>query len=533
MRTHVFASLATLFTVAAFVACSSDSEDGGGGSLNGPPHGQGGGTQMGDSSVVGSGGSGLNGSTGGTGAYGSAGAGPAYGGSGGTANEPGKDAGSDADAAACEGLDPSKPIAFFLSSDDSNSMASPVIARRLLNDGHQVPPYILRTYEFLNYYNVGLPPAPKGTLTIVPELRLSEDEPGSYELGIGVAAPAAQHPRRPIVLTLVLDRSGSMAGEPIALERAAVTALAGQLQAGDIVNAVEWNTQNAVMLDSYAVKGPSDPVLIGLADKLKSGGGTNLNGGLSAGYMLAQKNFDSARLNRVVLISDGQANAGITDQDIIGKGALQNDGEGIYLVGVGVGEGVNDTLMNVVPDAGRGAYVYLDSEQEAQNMFGTRFDEVMDVAARGVQVELRVPWYMGIAKFYGEEYSTNPEEIEPQHLAPDDAMFFDQIVKPCSDSHFSASDPIEVIARWQMPVTHQPEEVSLATTFEELLAKTPAYLPKAAAIIAYAEALKNPGSAHVELTEAKALVAAANPSGTDPELNEIAVLIGKALSIYK
>jgi Ca-activated chloride channel homolog len=148
-------------------------------------------------------------------------------------------------------------------------------------------------------------------------------------------------------------------------------------------------------------------------------------------------------------------------------------------------------------------------------------------------VELRLPWYMDISAFYGEEYSTNPEQIEPQHLAPDDAMFFDQLLKPCSPSVYSAADPIEVIARWQRPVSHQPAEVSLSTTFAQLLETPPRYLPKAAAIIAYAEALKNPAAqAKLELGKAKALVQAANPGGTDPELGEIAALIDKALAIY-
>jgi len=131
------------------------------------------------------------------------------------------------------------------------------------------------------------------------------------------------------------------------------------------------------------------------------------------GEPLAQKNYSLDRLNRVVIISDGNANVGVTDEDIIGQGAALNDGDGIYLVGVGTGNGVNDTLMDAVTDAGRGAYVFLDSTDEAQSIFGPRFDEVMDVAARSVRVELRVSWYMGIQKFHGEEYSTNPRAPAP------------------------------------------------------------------------------------------------------------------------
>lgn len=460
--------------------------------------------------------------TGGASAGGAAGAGPT------------EDAGTNADAGdadLCAALDSTKDAVFFLSSDDSNSMASPTIARRLLSTGQQVPPHILRTYEFLNYYNVGYPAADAGKLSIVSELAAG-DEPGSYDLQIGVASPAATKPRRPMVLTFVLDTSGSMDGEPITLQREAVLAIAAQLGPGDIVSMVTWNTVQQVMLDSHVASGPNDAKVVSLAKSLSAGGGTDLHGGLSKGYALAQKSFDPSKLNRVVLISDGIANVGITQEKLIGDGAAMNDDDGIYLVGVGVGAGVNDTLMNTVTDAGRGAYVYLDTTSEAKNMFGKRFDETMDIAARSVGVELRLPWYMGIQKFYGEEYSTDPEVIEPQHLAPDDAMVFNQVVAPCAASAFDGADPVEVVVRWQLPTGHAKQETSAKTTLGALLSTPPKYLAKAKAIIAYAEALKNPATAKQELAKAKQLVSAANPGGTDPELKEIAGLIEKALTVY-
>ena len=64
----------------------------------------------------------------------------------------GKDA---ADArVACEAIPSREPVTLYLSADDSNSMASPAIARRMIRLGRRVPAGIVRTYEFLNYYNV-------------------------------------------------------------------------------------------------------------------------------------------------------------------------------------------------------------------------------------------------------------------------------------------------------------------------------------------------------------------------------------------
>ena len=524
MRLHLALGTLTL-TFVWIAACSSSNDAAGGGMPTGDPAvssgtgGYGGGGAYGGAGAVGNSGSG--GSAGGYAAGGAAGAPP----------RPGADAGPDAADAGltCDGLDDSKDAVFYLSSDDSNSMASPVIARSLIENGQTVPASLIRTYEFLNYYNVGYPSAPAGTLSIVPELAQGS-APGAFELQVGVVSPAAVKPRRPVNITFVLDTSGSMGGSPIQLERETVKAIAGQLQAGDKVSAVTWNTSNAVVLDSYGVGGPNDPAVMDMANQISAVGGTDLNGGLSAGYALAQKNFVAGQLNRVVLISDGQANAGVTDKEIIAKGAALNDGDGVYLVGVGVGTGVNDTLMNAVTDAGRGAYVYLDESAEVSRMFGQRFDEVMDVAARAVQVQLRMPWYMNIEVFHGEEYSTDPKEVEPQHLAPNDAMVFNQVVRACSPDVVADADPIELVVSWETPDTHQSKQVQKTTTFADLLGATPLYLAKGSAIVAYAEALKQPSKSRLQA--ALDAVKSANAGGTDPELTEIQALLEKALLQY-
>lgn len=434
------------------------------------------------------------------------------------------DAGADADAGmfTCDGLDTSKPVVLYLSADDSNSMGSPVQAREVLRAGYQ--PGWIRTYEFLNYYRIDYPAPPPSELAIFAEAEDGEN-PGEIDLQLGIRSFDALVPRRAMTITFVLDTSGSMAGEPMARQIAAVKAIAASLAQGDIVNIVTWNTQNQVVLSGHAVNGPNDPTLLAKANALSANGGTDLHAGLVKGYELAQQHYGQARLNRVILISDGGANVGITDKDLIGNHSQDADKEGIYLVGIGVGEafGYNDALMDTVTDRGRGAYVYLDSPDEATHMFIDRFDETMEIAARGVQVELTIPWYFKIEKFSGEEYSENPEEVEPQHLAPSDAMVFNQVLKACDPAMIDPADAVKLKVTWETPLTYQAMETSFETTVGDLLAGDKPHLAKGKAIVAYAEALKAPSKGALDAALAK--VQAANASGTDPELLEIAELI--------
>jgi Ca-activated chloride channel homolog len=436
----------------------------------------------------------------------------------------GPDAGMDADAGfTCEGLDMAQPVVLYLSADDSNSMGSPVQAREFLKKGQA--PFGIRTYEFLNYYHIDFDPPPPPQLKLFAEGD-SGATPAEIKLQLGIRSFDAVKPRRPITVTFVLDTSGSMQGPGIERERAAVKAIAASLAANDIVSMVTWNTNNQIVMNGHVVTGPNDPAVIAAADGLEAEGGTDLHSGLVKGYEIATQNYGQTRLNRVILISDGGANVGVTDETLIGEKSKDADKEGIYLVGVGAGPAgaYTDVLMDTVTDAGRGAYVYLDEPAEAQRMFVTRFDETMEVAARGVQIELTLPWYFKISKFYGEEFSMNPEEIEPQHLAPSDAMVIHQILQACDPAVINKADPVKVKVTWKTPLTYQNQETSLDITVGDLLSADKPHLAKGEAIVAYAEALKD-GGKQAALQDALARVNQANVSGTDPELTEIAALI--------
>jgi Ca-activated chloride channel homolog len=501
--------------------------------------GVGGGTSQGGASAGGAGGgsgaSGASGMGGSGGMYADAGAADSWTPPEFDAQPPVIDAAVDAtpeaevDADICAQLDSSKPQVIYQSADDSNSMGSPVIARNRIHLNQKVPASILRTYEFLNYYNIAYDFAPKGHVRVVPQMRPGKIS-GEYFLQVGIQSEQAASPRRTMNITFVLDNTGSMAGSPLALEKAAVTAIAGAMKPGDLVSMVGFDTSQWVLLDNYTVSGANDPQVMNAINQLIAGGSTDLHAGLVKGYELAKKSYDKELMNRVILISDGGANVGVVDADMIAVESHNADGEGIYLVGVGVGDGVNDTLMNTVTDKGRGAYVYLDSAQEAQKIFGARFDEVMEVAVRDIRLELTVPWYFTLKSTSAEQSSTDPTKVDPQYLSPSDAIVLHNTFLPCSSSQWNPEDTIQAKATYKRPITQEPGEDSVSFTINDLLSADATQLKKGTAIVAYAEALKKveglqSAAAKQEIDDALAAVAAADPYQTDPELKEIKQLL--------
>ncbi|MBX7078107.1 MAG: VWA domain-containing protein [Nannocystaceae bacterium] len=421
--------------------------------------------------------------------------------------------GSSSSTTGAPSCDETTPVELFLSPDDSNSMSSPVQAREAaLSQWASVSAAPIRTWEFFNYYSFDYPAAEPASVVVTPSLVHDEGMPeGQYVLQIGISSEAITPEQRPPMnLALVLDTSGSMEGLAMDMLKASCRTIAHNLRAGDQISLVTWNTENAILLGGHTVDGPDDPMLLEAIDSLSASGGTDLSGGLQAGYDLAGQVYDPDRINRLVLISDGGANVGVTDVDLIAAQAELSGGDGIYMVGVGVGEAgdYNDRLMDQVTDAGKGASIFIASEAEAQRIFGERFLSSLSVAVRDVQVELDLPPGFEIVKFSGEEYSSNPSEVEPQHLAPNDAMVFHQQISTCAPALATDDAPIVVTARFEHPIAGTVQEVRVETSFGELLAADATQLRKGAAVFAYAEGLKAYKAATDEAAQAAAVAQA-------------------------
>ena len=408
-----------------------------------------------------------------------------------------EDTGEPDDTAEPDDCDDVNPVQLFLSPDDSNSMSSPVQARVAIEAGWSNPSSIpLRSWEFMNYYSFDYDPPRVNdvalTLELIPDPDSVTDD--TWLLQIAVKSPdLTMADRRPMNLTFVVDTSGSMGGGPLDLGRDVLKAIAGELKNGDVVSMVQWSDDQGILLSNHEIDGADNEILIDAIDGLTSGGGTDLSAGLTTGYKLAAANYSAERVNRIVLISDGGANLCNTDVNLIADYAGGQDADGIYMVGVGVGGSsglYNDDLMDQVTDIGKGAALFIDSTEEAEKMFGDRFLSTMDVWVRDVSVILDLPPGFEIVKFSGEEYSTDPSEIEPQHLAPNDAMVFYQSIQTCAPESVTDDTEITVAVTYKDGTTFESGSRSLTASFGELTATTPVLLYKGAAIYGYAEGLR-------------------------------------------
>ena len=219
-------------------------------------------------------------------------------------------------------------------------------------------------------------------------------------------------------------------------------------------------------------------------------GVTDLESALRLAYEVANEHKDANKLNRVILISDGGANAGVTEKELIAQNAGTAESEGIYMAGVGVGEGFNDKLMDAVTDEGKGAYFFIDSIQEAHKMFGDRFVANLELAALNVRTELIIPGNWKLVKFHGEEVSTNPEEVKTQNLSPNDQLIFNQVIGTCAPSDVTGEEIFKIKVYFTEAETGTAKTQETEITLQEMIDSAALNLKKGNALVEFAETIK-------------------------------------------
>jgi len=342
----------------------------------------------------------------------------------------------------------------------------------------------IRPWEFLNYYNFDYPAAEPGNLAIVPEFVVDPEDASNYILQVSVSSELRSNGERaPLNLALVLDTSGSMEGPPLLMMQESMRALASNLRQGDTVSLVTWSADDPV-LANHSVAGADDPVLLAAIDSLEANGGSDLYGGLDRSYALVTADYNVDALNRVVLVSDGSSDLEASVAGLIGEYADE-----VQLVGVGVGDSgsFRDGLMHAASAVGRGPSVFIGDSDEAWKVFGENFVQTIDVAARGLRIDVELP--SGLTVAGGAEGTHEDLTGEFQDLAPNDTLIIRQNLEHCGEATLAGDDKVTVWVDYRDPTTDAPMTAEATVAVEDLLAGASHQADKASAVVGYAKAL--------------------------------------------
>ncbi len=200
---------------------------------------------------------------------------------------------------------------------------------------------------------------------------------------------AGATPRVPTDMVVVLDRSGSMSGDPLAHAKAAVESLMAQLAEDDRFALVSYASD--VRLDwPLAPASPENRARWRRTlAAIPSNGGTNMAIGLDLANQTLSGADRSGRAARVVLLSDGHANQGDHSRSgLMRRAAGAVKGEYV-LSAAGVGQGFDESLMAALAGAGTGNFYYVEHAEDLARVFTGEFATARRTVASGAVVTIR------------------------------------------------------------------------------------------------------------------------------------------------
>jgi Ca-activated chloride channel homolog len=212
----------------------------------------------------------------------------------------------------------------------------------------------------------------------------------------------AAAPRAPLHLAVVLDRSGSMSGQPLAEARRCAAAIAARLASGDQLALVAYDHRATLVQPCRPVQ---DLVAFqSLVNAIEAGGYTDPYAGWATGVEALRRAHRPGVVSRVLLLSDGQANQGITDPDMLASAARNAAEVGISTSTYGLGEGFEENLMTAMAQQGAGRSYYGETAEDLMDPFMEEFDLLSSLVARRLQVAVDVPrgWTVSQLNHYPE-----------------------------------------------------------------------------------------------------------------------------------
>jgi len=218
--------------------------------------------------------------------------------------------------------------------------------------------------------------------------------------------------RRTMNVGLVIDRSGSMAGDKMRYTKQAAEMLVNNLSAQDILSVVQYDDRIEVLLPPEYVT--RKDVVKRAIQRLEARGSTNLSGGWLEGCRQVDSRRTDDLTNRVMLISDGQANQGIVDIDKLKVLAAEKAKLGITTTTMGLGKDYNEDLMTAIAQAGNGAYYFIESPESIPAIFQEELNGLLGVVAQNITAQVQT--VVNGVRFIGQMNDYPSEQIPQGHL---------------------------------------------------------------------------------------------------------------------
>jgi Ca-activated chloride channel family protein len=302
---------------------------------------------------------------------------------------------------------------------------------------------------------------------------------GDQDIAVTIRMPkAAELQRPPLSLVVVLDRSGSMHGEPLENAKRAATALVDRLSTNDAFALVTFSDSDQLILQMDRATAAHKREAADAIDKIYDDGGTCTSCGINRGAAELERSPIQGGVRRMVLISDGQANEGVWDRDELVGLAQATAAHGVSITTVGVGLDFDEQTMIRLGEVGRGNYYFVQDTANLGAMFTSELSDLGATVATDVHLVIEphaaeVVWAYGYPMARAGTKNRGPADTSGNELViPIADLRAGEMRKVVLHGRVAGPDVARFSLTWRDPIDRSL--YSTATSLTTLLTRDPA-----------------------------------------------------------
>jgi Ca-activated chloride channel family protein len=217
-------------------------------------------------------------------------------------------------------------------------------------------------------------------------------------IGMNTPIDPALLERPPLNLAIAVDLSASMLGEPLDRVREGLLRMRNGLGPEDRITLVGFGDESQLLVEYVA--GDSDELYDAIIG-LEAAGATNLYAGLRDAFELVDVHALEGWQNRVLLVSDGVATAGLTSSDTIEGLAEVWSEQGYGLTTIGLGAEFDVELMRTLAELGSGSFYYIEDYAAVEEVFEEEVQAFTVPLAQDVTIDASVFEGYDLRNIYG------------------------------------------------------------------------------------------------------------------------------------